>query len=53
MSRENFDFFLEEFNVGRDAVQYAEDTRYVVIQFIEIGGDHLDALMQYKPNATG
>jgi hypothetical protein len=28
--------------------ELAKETVYVVTQFIEIGGDHLDSLMQYK-----
>jgi len=43
MTREDFLFFLDEFNL--DPTSLPVDSRYVAIQFLEIGGDHLDLLM--------
>ena len=48
MTAENFAFFMQEMGLGeapelRDCL--AHDSRFVLTQFIEIGGDHLDRLL--------
>ncbi|KAL6072111.1 Ankyrin repeat-containing protein [Balamuthia mandrillaris] len=55
MTREDFEFFLREWEIvkGDEGERpkefcFAPDTRFVVLQFIEIGGDHLDSLMAMK-----
>ncbi len=50
MTVDSFVFFLQEFNLPLEPMP--EDTRYVVIQFIEVGGDHLDSLMQFQPSQS-
>lgn len=47
VTREVFEFFLMEYTIPRPA-ELRTDTVYVVIQFIEIGGDHMDTLMEYR-----
>lgn len=44
VTAENFQFFCEEQSVQ---VKIPAKSRYVLIQFIEIGGDHLDSLMDF------
>lgn len=43
IGRSDFEFFLEENGICLE--EYPQDTRYIVLQFIEIGGDHLDLIM--------
>lgn len=56
MTAENFLFFLREFGLAPDGDTHGTeasrllgeclgDTRYVLTQFIEVGGDHLDRLI--------
>lgn len=44
LTRETFVFFLHEFDITLN-YPLLDETRFVSIQFIEIGGDHLDLLM--------
>jgi hypothetical protein len=53
LTLEDFRFFLEEHNLSlppkkerEGEREEEEEERYVMIQFIEIGGDHLDRLME-------
>jgi hypothetical protein len=65
-TRDYFSFFLEEWNINTDikvtlrtshviqsSFKLQADSQYVTIQFIELGGDHLDSLMlmESDPNA--
>ncbi|OLS21241.1 MAG: hypothetical protein HeimC3_36620 [Candidatus Heimdallarchaeota archaeon LC_3] len=43
LNREDFEFLLSEYNVTHP--NFTNKTRYVLIHFIEIGGDHLDRLI--------
>lgn len=45
-SRESFLFWLEE--NGLPLEEYDRDTRYIAIQFVEIGGDHLDRIVSIE-----
>ena len=47
--REDFEYFLQEHNLQKE--ELSDDIRYIIIQFIEIGGDHLD-LMMYQPKSS-
>lgn len=48
ITRDDFMFFLNEFEIQtkEQIFQLEDDIRYIVIQFIEIGGDHLDSIMK-------
>eukprot|EP00898_Chlorokybus_atmophyticus_P005160 jgi/Chlat1/5645/Chrsp369S05388 len=45
MTINNFTFFANEFGIDVATLISKPDVRYVVIQFMEVGGDHLDQLM--------
>ncbi|MFW9930617.1 MAG: hypothetical protein ACFFD1_14605, partial [Candidatus Thorarchaeota archaeon] len=45
-NKEDFDFLLSEYSISE--IKMALDTRYVMIQFIEIGGDHLERLISFE-----
>lgn len=42
LTRADFDFFLKEHSILQQHLDH--DTRFVLLQFLEIGGDHLDLL---------
>jgi hypothetical protein len=45
LTLEAFAFFCQEFGLPVAEMTFDADTRFVLVQFIEIGGDHLDSLM--------
>lgn len=46
LTLESFLFWLEENQLPMD--EYDRDTRYIAIQFVEIGGDHLDRIVEFE-----
>jgi len=46
LTAEDFRFFLEEHQLESLIDDIDLDVRFVVVQFVEIGGDHLDSLMK-------
>jgi hypothetical protein len=49
--RESFLFWLEE--AGLPMEEYDRETRFVVIQFVEFGGDHLDRILAFDQSTEG
>lgn len=45
-NRDTFQFFLYENSLQLDPL--GEDVEFVLVQFVEIGGDHLDLLMRHQ-----
>eukprot|EP00899_Mesostigma_viride_P017292 jgi/Mesvir1/25564/Mv01798-RA.3 len=51
MTVDSFSFFLQEFGIqGWDDLE--PDLRYVMVQFIELGGDHLDQMMSGRAHCA-
>jgi hypothetical protein len=48
VTRDDFNFWVDE--NGLPVEDYPRDTRFIALQFIEIGGDHLDSMM--NPNSV-
>ena len=48
--REDFEYFLHEHHLQIE--QLANEIRYIIIQFIEIGGDHLDSMMDQSHQSS-
>lgn len=58
LTLENFAFFCNEFGLqslvvdGSGNLRFRDDTRFVALEFLEIGGDHLDRLVSFSSSSN-
>ncbi|KAK2963291.1 hypothetical protein BLNAU_1824 [Blattamonas nauphoetae] len=49
-TRDDWDFFCDENEVSpANSIPSKRDAQYVCVEFVEIGGDHLDRMIQFQP----